>query len=290
MNPVEQLKTYIPKFLTQKKTIILFFSLVLFFCAFFVVVYRPLGLLKPPAALTSLDYRLYSLILVLIGLVVFSISRWLLYLVQRRADMKLSSYFIWVGIEFFVLVVSLTAVAWWLNEDASVPLFTLVGRVLVSVVALLSVPYIITFLVFLLQQKRLEIASLTTRLTESTVDKSAEAREEVLQFYDKGGRLVFVTKRSNILYIEAADNYTVIHYISGDKEDSLVLHNSLRNIAETFASQGMVRCHRGYLVNLANVKYLRKEKDGLVLEIAYCDRLIPVSKTYAQDVVQQFAN
>ena len=52
----------------------------------------------------------------------------------------------------------------------------------------------------------------------------------------------------------------------------------------------MVRCHRGYLVNLANVKYLRKEKDGLVLEIAYCDRLIPVSKTYAQDVVQQFAN
>ena len=89
---------------------------------------------------------------------------------------------------------------------------------------------------------------------------------------------------------EAADNYTVIHYISGDKEDSLVLHNSLRSIAETFASQGMVRCHRGYLVNLANVKYLRKEKDGLVLEIAYCDRLIPVSKTYAQDVVQQFAN
>ena len=81
-----------------------------------------------------------------------------------------------------------------------------------------------------------------------------------------------------------------LHYISGDKEDSLVLHNSLRSIAETFASQGMVRCHRGYLVNLANVKYLRKEKDGLVLEIAYCDRLIPVSKTYAQDVVQQFAN
>ena len=35
MNPVEQLKLYIPKFLTQKKTIILFFSLVMFFCAFF---------------------------------------------------------------------------------------------------------------------------------------------------------------------------------------------------------------------------------------------------------------
>lgn len=290
MNPVEQLKLYIPKFLTQKKTIILFFSLVMFFCAFFVVVYHPLGLLIPPSALTTLDYRLYSIILVLIGLVVLSISRHLLFLVQRRAEMKLSSYFIWVGVEFVVLVVSLTAAARWLNEDAAVPLFTQVGRVFAAVIILLTVPYIITFLVFMLQQKRLEIATLTNQLTESAAEKSAEVRDDVLQFYDKGGRLVFVTKRNNILYIEAADNYTVIHYISGDKEDSLVLHNSLRSIAETFASQGMVRCHRGYLVNLANVKYLRKEKDGLVLEIAYCDRLIPVSKTYAQDVVQQFAN
>ncbi len=290
MNPVEQLKLYIPKFLTQKKTIILFFSLVMFFCAFFVVVYHPLGLLIPPSALTTLNYRLYSIILVLIGLVVLSISRHLLFLVQRRAEMKLSSYFIWVGVEFVVLVVSLTAAARWLNEDAAVPLFTQVGRVFAAVIILLTVPYIITFLVFMLQQKRLEIATLTNQLTESAAEKSAKVRDDVLQFYDKGGRLVFVTKRNNVLYIEAADNYTVIHYISGDKEDSLVLHNSLRSIAETFASQGMVRCHRGYLVNLANVKYLRKEKDGLVLEIAYCDRLIPVSKTYAQDVVQQFAN
>ena len=83
--------------------------------------------------------------------------------------------------------------------------------------------------------------------------------------------------------------YTVIHYLSGDKEDTLILHNSLKNIADTFSSEGMVRCHRGYLVNLANVKYVRKEKDGLVLEIAYCDRLIPVSKTYAEEVVRQFA-
>ena len=179
MNPVEQLKLYIPKFLTQKKTIILFFSLVMFFCAFFVVVYHPLGLLNPPSALTTLDYRLYSIILVLIGLVVLSISRHLLYLVQRRAEMKLSSYFIWVGVEFVVLVVSLTAAARWLNEDAAVPLFTQVGRVFAAVIILLTVPYIITFLVFMLQQKRLEIATLTNKLTESTVEKSAEVRDDV---------------------------------------------------------------------------------------------------------------
>lgn len=289
MTLVNQLKIYIPKFLTQKKTIMLFFALVVLFCIFFVAVYRPIGLLKPTGLLSSLDYRLYSIILVLIGLVVFSVSRWLLFNTQKRISMKLGSYLVWIGVELFVLVASLSTAAWLLNENDSVGLPDLVGRVFVDIIALLTVPYIVTALVFLLQQKRLEIASLTNQLLETQTQAEEESRDDVIQFFDKGERLVFVTKRSNVLYIEAADNYTVIHYLSGDKEDSLVLHNSLKNISETFSSQGMVRCHRGYLVNLENVRYLRKEKDGLVLEIAYCDRLIPVSKTYAEDVVRQFA-
>lgn len=290
MTLVSQLKLYIPKFLTQKKTNVLFFVLVVLFCVFFVVVYRPLGLLNPPPPLTPLDHHLYSIIIVLSGLLVFTISRRLLYIVHRRIELPLSTYLIWIGAEFLVLVISLSTLAWSLNSDAHVTLFQIAGRVVLYIIALLSMPYIVSALIFLLQQKRLEIASLTSQLQESVAVTDEPSHDNVVQFYDKGNRLVFVTKRSNILYIEAADNYTVIHYISGDKEDSLVLHNSLKNIAETFSTQGMVRCHRGYLVNLENVKYLRKEKDGLVLEIAYCDRLIPVSKTYAKDVVQQFAN
>jgi DNA-binding LytR/AlgR family response regulator len=289
MTLVDQLKLYIPKFLTQKKTIVLFFALVLFFCAFFVIVYRPIGLFIPHGVLYPLNYRFYSLVLVLLGLVVFSVSRWLLYIMKKRVEMNLGAYFIWIGVEFLVLIITISIVAWYLNEDGNVTFFTLVGRVVFDIVALLTMPYIVTVLVFLLQQKRIEIASLTNLLSENTANVPDDSRDGVVQFYDKGDRLVFVTKRSNVLYIEAADNYTVIHYISGDKEDTIVLHNSLKNIAETFSSQGMVRCHRGFLVNLENVKYLRKEKDGLVLEIAYCDRLIPVSKTYAEEVVKQFA-
>ena len=187
------------------------------------------------------------------------------------------------------LVVLLTAAAWLLNERKEVLLIDLVGRVAIDTVAVLTIPYIVTALIFLLQQKRLEIANLTNMLNDSKAVAEEAKVDTVMQFFDKGNHLVFVTKRSNVLYIEAADNYTVIHYLSGDKEDTLILHNSLKNIADTFSSEGMVRCHRGYLVNLANVKYVRKEKDGLVLEIAYCNRLIPVSKTYAEDVVRQFA-
>ena len=285
----EQLNLYIPKFLTQKKTVFTFLALVVLLCVFFVVVYKPIGLISNTGFLSFLSYRLYSIILVLVGLVSIAASRKLLYIWQRRKGMQLHQYVIWLGIEFVALVVLLTAAAWLLNERKEVLLIDLVGRVAIDTVAVLTIPYIVTALIFLLQQKRLEIANLTNMLNDSKAVAEEAKVDTVMQFFDKGNHLVFVTKRSNVLYIEAADNYTVIHYLSGDKEDTLILHNSLKNIADTFSSEGMVRCHRGYLVNLANVKYVRKEKDGLVLEIAYCDRLIPVSKTYAEDVVRQFA-
>lgn len=289
MSIKEQLNLYIPKFLTQKKTVFTFLALVVLLCVFFVVVYKPIGLISNTGFLSFLSYRLYSIILVLVGLVSIAASRKLLYIWQRRKGMQLHQYVIWLGIEFVALVVLLTAAAWLLNERKEVLLIDLVGRVAVDTVAVLTIPYIVTALIFLLQQKRLEIANLTNMLNDSKAVAEEAKVDTVMQFFDKGNHLVFVTKRSNVLYIEAADNYTVIHYLSGDKEDTLILHNSLKNIADTFSSEGMVRCHRGYLVNLANVKYVRKEKDGLVLEIAYCDRLIPVSKTYAEDVVRQFA-
>lgn len=285
----EQLYLYIPKFLTQKKTVLTFLALVVLLCVFFVVVYKPIGLISNTGFLSFLSYRLYSIILVLVGLVSIAASRKLLYIWQRRKGMQLHQYVIWLGIEFVALVVLLTAAAWLLNERKEVLLIDLVGRVAIDTVAVLTIPYIVTALIFLLQQKRLEIANLTNMLNDSKAVAEEAKVDTVMQFFDKGNHLVFVTKRSNVLYIEAADNYTVIHYLSGDKEDTLLLHNSLKNIADTFSSEGMVRCHRGYLVNLANVKYVRKEKDGLVLEIAYCDRLIPVTKTYAEEVVRQFA-
>lgn len=288
MTLIEQLKIYIPRFLTQKKTVFTFLALVVLFCVFFVVVYKPIGLISNTGFLSFLNYRLYSIILVLVGLVSIVASRKLLYMRQLRSGMKLHQYLIWLGIELVVLVVMLTTAAWFLNERDGVMLPELVGRVAVDTVGVLTIPYIVTVLIFLLQQKRLEIANLTNMLKDSKTVDEEEKSDAVMQFFDKGDHLVFVTKRSNVLYIEAADNYTVVHYLSGDKEDTIILHNSMKNMAEAFASEGMVRCHRGYLVNLANVKYLRKEKDGLVLEMAYCDRVIPISKTYAPDVVKQF--
>ena len=93
----------------------------------------------------------------------------------------------------------------------------------------------------------------------------------------------------NVLYIEASDNYTNIHYINEGHEDCFILHNSMKNVEGAYAKMGMMRCHRGYLVNLENVKLIRKEKDGLVIELSQSSKTIPVSKSYADRVAHSFA-
>jgi DNA-binding LytR/AlgR family response regulator len=290
MTPIERLNLYIPKYLTEKKYIIILLVLVALFCAFFVVVYKPIGLISNTGALSFLDNRLYSLILVTVGLIIMLTSRKLLYAIQNKVSMKVGHYFLWIGAEFALLIGIITAVACLINVNANVTLPELLGRVTISIVALLTIPYIISVLVFLLSQKRLEIATLTDMLSNRREKEGTTDNESVIRFHDKSDRLVFVTKRNNVLYIEAADNYTVIHYLSGDKEETLILHNSLKNMADAFSSEGIVRCHRSYLVNLENIKSMRRDRDGLVIEMAHSSHLVPVSKTYAEEVVKKFVN
>ena len=95
---------------------------------------------------------------------------------------------------------------------------------------------------------------------------------------------------SNVLYVEAADNYVNIHYLNDGKEDTFILHNSLKEIEKRFVGSSLLRCHRGYMVNVENVKLMRKESIGLVLELIQSVHTIPVSKSYTASITQYFTN
>jgi DNA-binding LytR/AlgR family response regulator len=56
-----------------------------------------------------------------------------------------------------------------------------------------------------------------------------------------------------------------------------------------FSNTCLIRCHRGYIVNAENVKLMRKESTGLMLEINLSTKVIPVSKSYAEPITQYFA-
>jgi DNA-binding LytR/AlgR family response regulator len=59
---------------------------------------------------------------------------------------------------------------------------------------------------------------------------------------------------------------------------------------ETFSGSEIIRCHRSYMVNFEKVKVIRKDKDGLKLELESPSVIdIPVSKTYVDNVMQIFS-
>ena len=195
---------------------------------------------------------------------------------------------IWIVAELIVCVSVIALVLWGLCGGGTVNLASLVGALVLGMAGVLLVPTVVTYLIRRLREAQDEVVRLR-QLTGHQDGQAKQAAEASVNFFAKGGRLAFSTRMGNILYIEAADNYVNIHYLNGEKEETFILFNSMKNIEKSFAGTSLMRCHRGYMVNADNVRLMRKEALGLVLEINHCAKTIPVSKSFAEPVTQYFA-
>lgn len=245
-----------------------------------------MGIIHTEESLAQWGMPLYTAILVATGMVTLVLSRLILLYVQKHRELPFSAYVVWIGAEVMAFTMILTTLAFFINAKEGITYFHLLWRVFVDIIAILFLPYVVTILIFLLREKNHEIDAL--RAMQLSKQSVVPRGDQSYNFYDKGGKLSFSIRRSNVLYIEASDNYTNIHYIDDDKENCFILHSSMKQVEEAYAQQGILRCHRKYLVNVDNVKLIRKDKDGLVLELSKSDMVIPVSKTYFDRVVHFF--
>ena len=275
-------------FLTRFESILLFLSLTLVVAVLLVVFGQPtsiLGYFEQQSSLTPLGQITISFIS---GFGVLALSRVLLSLVGRKHDLSPAAMVIWIVAELIVCVSVIALVLWGLCGGGTVNLASLVGALVLGMAGVLLVPTVVTYLIRRLREAQDEVVRLR-QLTGHQDGQAKQAAEASVNFFAKGGRLAFSTRMGNILYIEAADNYVNIHYLNGEKEETFILFNSMKNIEKSFAGTSLMRCHRGYMVNADNVRLMRKEALGLVLEINHCAKTIPVSKSFAEPVTQYFA-
>lgn len=277
----------IPKFFFEMKSIWLFLATMLVVTLLFIVFYQPASFLRTEKPVSNLNIYIYTVIMVASGAGMFVISRMLLFYVQKITTMEFFHFIIWMAVELIVISVLLTVIAFFLGNVAQLPFSDMLWRVSLDFLSVIAVPYIISVLVFYLDDRRRLVQSLRHRL-EMQADQLLPEGENI-NFYDRGGKLAFSTRRTNVLYIEAANNYSNIHYINEGKEDTFILRNSLKMLDDPEKYKGLLRCHRGFIVNIENVKLLRKDKEFLVLELTQGSRAIPVSDSYYQRVVQSFA-
>lgn len=243
------------------------------------------------------NYKLYTALLVAIGFILMALMRVILYNLQCRHELPFSFYLLWCIGELILFSLAL-AIASFIITNGEIPFFLILFRAFLDVVSVLLIPYIVVSLVFIVREKNYEIKQLSEQLNDVVVQEDSldpqpvqanlSTTPDAFTFYDRSGRFVFSARSSDILYVESADNYCNIHYLNDNKEDHFILHNSLKNVNETYGNKGLMRCHRCYMVNVSKVKFVKKTKDGLVLELYDTDRAVPVSKTYNDAVVHYF--
>lgn len=259
------------------------------FAFLFMVVFRPFGINRLlefdemkflSASKLTEDEAFYVMaaVVTLAALLLGGVSRFLMIRHNRDREITYRGYLIWNLWEFLTLAVALTGFSSVMFHSESVLhiFLTVFGRTF----CILLLPYGYNFLCIVLMDRMQALKSLRESIRQ---DEEAQKKANVLFHDDKGLRLS--VKRDNLLLIESADNYVCVWYLNNGTVKKAMVRNTMKRVAEQLGDSNIRRCHRSYMVNLDRVKVLRREKEGIFIEIGH-DGVpdIPISKTYAESI------
>ncbi len=259
------------------------------FAFLFMVVFRPFGInrllefdeMKFLSASTLTEdeaFYVMAAVVTLAALLLGGISRFMMIRHNRDREITYRGYLIWNLWEFLTLAVALTGFSSVMFHSESVLhiFLNVFGRTF----CILLLPYGYSFLCIVLMDRMQALKNLRESIRQ---DEEAQKKANVLFHDDKGLRLS--VKRDNLLLIESADNYVCVWYLNNDTVKKAMVRNTMKRVAEQLGDGNIRRCHRSYMVNLDRVKVLRREKEGIFIEIGH-DGVpdIPISKTYAESI------
>jgi hypothetical protein len=272
----------IPHYLVEKKNILRLILFTSLFALVFIDIYSPFGVDKW-FNLTKLEFLTYSSLVILTGVLVVVISRIIMYYVCRSQMINVLQYLVWIFGEILTMALFYALFEKFILKD--IRIFSDLVKISARNTALvLLLPYSVLWLYFSWRDKKEQIE----RMAE--MQPLSDNSREMIPFYDDKSILKFSVKRENLLYLESTENYISICYLNKGKASKYLLRDTMKKMEENFTGTEIIRCHRSYMVNFEKVKVIRKDKDGLKLELDFPSVIdIPVSKTYADNVMQTFS-
>lgn len=100
---------------------------------------------------------------------------------------------------------------------------------------------------------------------------------------ERGGKRAFIPV-SDIVYIEAKADYSSVVTAAG----SYLVNESISSLERRLASQGFLRVHRSYLVNLDDVHDVEVSRSGLLeLKVERVGATVPVSRRRTAEVKER---
>lgn len=270
----------IPGYIYEKSNIVRLILLTALFALVFINIYKPFSS-SSWYSVSEFKFFVFSSLIILTGVLVVVISRIVMYYWGKKHEITTGAYALWILLEIFFMSLFYTIYTLVLNPEREYLSAFKESSINTSLVLLL--PYSVLHLYFSYKEKERQLRLLEEDRTE------AANKLSVFSFYDEKHELRLSVKRSNLLYIESADNYVCIWYLNKGILTKFMLRNSLKAIEESLAETNVLRCHRSYMVNFDQVKVIRREKDGIYLELGI-EKVpdIPISKTYSEKVTHWF--
>ena len=253
------------------------------FAVVFINIYAPFGL-ETIYVLSEWEFFGVSSMIILTGVLVVVISRVIMYYHSKRKELLVWQYILWVFAEVLAMAIFYTLFEKLFIHDSRF-ILDLLKISVKNTTLVLFIPYSVLWLYFSWQDKKNQLQRLANTST------SHDTSKKMIPLYDEKGVLRFSIKAEHLLYIESADNYVNIFYIDKGKTVRFTLRNSIKRLEAQLKSAQVIRCHRSYMVNFEKVTILRKDKDELILELDGPTSIeLPVSKTYAQNVMETFTH
>ena len=270
----------IPSYIYDKQHIVQLILWTAFFALVFINIYKPFSS-SSWYDISEFKFFVFSSLIILTGVLVVVLSRIIMFHWGKRHAISVGNYSIWILLEIFFMSLFYTIYTLVLNPEREYMDVFENSTINTSLVLLL--PYSVLHFYFSYKDKERRLLLLEEHQEEVI------ARQSVFSFYDEKQELRLSVKRSELLYLESADNYVCIWYLSKGQLTKFLLRNSLKAMEEHFADTNVLRCHRSYMVNFEQVKVIRREKEGIFLELGI-ERVpdIPISKTYSEKVMRWF--
>jgi hypothetical protein len=273
-------KRALPDYFVSRKNTILQVFFTALFAFFFINIYRPFG------AGEWYDVRWWAFImasggLVLAGMIVIILSRLLMFAVKKRKPISVSYYVLMVTSEV-LLMGALYAILELIVLGGIRPFGVLLYVAIQNTSLILLIPYAMSLLYFAWREKKMSLEALVRQIRN---------RPRFILFKDENEVLRLTLKSSDLIYLEASDNYVLIHFQAGATVKSYLLRNTLKRLELVLDGFPLLRCHRSFMVNMHRVKMLKRDKGQFKLWMDEEGGIaIPVSRSYIPAVTASFEN
>lgn len=89
------------------------------------------------------------------------------------------------------------------------------------------------------------------------------------------------TQKDMVLFIQAMENYINVYSLVGELVKKESIRRTLKSVLADDSYQGLVKCHRSYLINPDAIKKIEGNAQGLRINLGHEEcPLIPVSRSY----------